>query len=170
MAIDDTVYQFSDVVPQPRELGFVETYFPTFLRWAERFGLAKRAPEPIVKKKDYPAIVRIVLPEIPFLARDDGEIRRPFVYVFDRIEEVVDKMIFEEGLERRLNFLMDKTSFERFYSDIPAREDDNMFGDVMNVFSVVYQYAQERFEPKGFKIRGCGTSTEIGRASCRERV
>ncbi len=159
MGIEETTYDFHDIVPKPREPTFAEIYLPTFLGLARRLGYFQSVPEPEIEQKDYPDAMAVRMPEIPWSAGRDGETHRPFVYVFDRAEEIVDRMRFGDGQKRKLLLQMDRGSFEYFYGDIPARGDDNMFGDVMFALIAVQGYADERFEAKGFRVFGVGTGT-----------
>lgn len=160
MGIEQTTYDFHDIVPKPRESTFAERNLPTFLGLARKLGYFQPEPEPEVQQEDYPTEMKIKIPEIPWSAGRDGQTHRPFVYVFDRAEEVVNRMRFDAGQKRELLLQMDRRSFEDFYSDIPARGDDNMFGDVMFALEAVVRYAEQRFEEKGFRVLGAGTGTD----------
>ena len=159
MGIEETTYDFHDIVPKQRELIFAERNLPTFLGLVRGLGYFQPAPKPEVEQRDYPVEMTVRMPQIPWGAGRDGETHRPFVYVFDRAEEIVDRMRFGDGQKRKLLLQMDRRSFEDFYGDIPARGDDNMFGDVMFALIAVQGYADERFEAKGFRVLGAGTGT-----------
>ncbi len=159
MGVEQTTYDFHDIVPKPREPSFAEKHLPTFLGLAQRLGYFQPRPEPKVEQREYPAEMTIKMPKIPWSAGRGGETHRPFVYVFDRAEEIVDRTRFSKGQKRKLFLQMDKRSFEDFYGDIPARGDDNMCGDVMFALIAVQGYADQRFEEKGFRVLGAGTGT-----------
>ena len=157
MGIEQAVYNFEDIVPKPRELTFAEKNLPTFLGLARKVGYFQPMPEMSVEQKVYSSDIMIKMPEIPYGAGRDGVINRPFVYVFDKVEEIVNAIKVEETQTLTLQLLLGKQSFEDFYSDIPCRGDDNMFGSVMFALIAVQNYAAQRLEINGFKVLGVGT-------------
>ena len=83
-----------------------------------------------------------------------------FVFVFDRVEELLDRIPFNSGQERKLALYMDRQSFSDFVEDIPCQGDDNIFGRVMFALSTVSGYASVRFDEKGFRILNTGMDSD----------
>jgi len=130
---------------------------PTFLKLAQYGGYFKPVSE--VEPINYPFEISITMPKIPFNAGRDEQTHRPFVYLFDRTEELLNKIKFTNGQKRKLILKMDELSFEYFYDDVPSRSDDNMFGDALFALISIKDYAEQRFKEKQLRVLSTGFST-----------
>ncbi len=139
MGIEDKVYEFYEIVPRSRESSSVQS-----------------AQEPNVEPLVYPDVVRVNLPpDNPFSPWRKGERQSPFLYVFDRVEEIVDRMKFDSGQRKELIIMMDVPTFQQFWSDIPI---------------ISKHYASQRMGPKGFFVENSfcyGYSNSIGDGAYR---
>ena len=101
----------------------------------------------------------VQMPEIPASAGYDGVTPRPFVYLLDRVGEIVERMSDAPGQQRKLTLRMSRRSFEDFYGDIPARGDDNWVGDAMFALMAVSEHADERLGRKGYRVLSAGAGS-----------
>ncbi|GEM_PF-3488248 len=164
MSIDETVYNFHDIVPDPRKRTRGERYVPTFLGLARRMGYFRAEPEPEVVRKEYPAQLMINMPEIPY---DNGGHPHPLLYLFERVQELADRMQFSPDQGRKFTLKMDPRSFARVIN-VPFRNDPSLFANIfenaMDHTIALYIYSQEWFGGRGYEVSSAGTgSVESGR-------
>lgn len=152
---------FYDIVPKKKELSFSEKYLPTFRQFGQNFlnnlfGPKEKQPEISQQTTNYADHLIIIMPEIPYAAGRNGITPRPFVYVFDRLSEIIEKVPFAEGQERTFTLKMDDRSFKDFDGDIPFMGDDTLVGNGMFAFAAIFQYGEQRFSPLGYNVTSAG--------------
>lgn len=156
MTINQT-FDYYDIVNKPKEPSFAEEHIPTFLNIARKLGYFQQTPTPTVEQKIYPREMAINMPKIPYQAGRDEKTPRPLIYVFDRVEEIIDHIGLSPGQQRVLQLNFDNSSYRDFISDIPYQEDGSLFGNYYFQTIALGNYVSERFQQKGL-----GTKISIG--------
>ncbi len=155
MGIEQTTYDFHDIVPKEREPTFAERNLPTFLGLARKLGYFQPTPEPEVEQRDYPAEMKVNMPEVPY---DNGGQPHPLLYFFERVGELSDKVGFSPAQKRKFEFRMDRDSWERVIS-VPFHGDGTLGGDAMFHTMALFDYASEFFEEKGYRVTSAGAGS-----------
>lgn len=155
--LERTIYDFYDIVPDADPARWPWPEYPNYLG---RFGLVRMLGHlPTPKPQDLPNILDIQLPEIPSQAGYEDNIPRPFVYIFDRVVEAVERMRWEKLQTRQLLFLMDGDSAKKFLDDNPAIGDDTFGGNAMYGTLAISYYAGKRLRDHYVSSAGAGGST-----------
>lgn len=146
MGVEQTVFDYHDIVPQPT---WAERNLPTFLGLARRMGYFL----PDTMPREYPAQMTMNMPQIPWSVSS-----HPLLTLFDMVYQAANQMVFKPGEERTLKLRLDRGSFWSV-TNVPYHPDDSSFvGDAMNNIIAISSCAAEWFEQKGYAI----TNTEIG--------
>lgn len=154
MTLDQTVYEYYDIVPRSRELTWTEKNLPaSLLGMARKHGYFLLPVEPAIVQQPFPDEFTVRIPSIPY----DSKVH-PLIKLCDMVEAFADRMEFGDCQYKNLTTLMDKHSFDSVMS-VPFRGDDTMGGDAYFHSIALSQYVMGYFDrKKKYDITSVGTT------------
>ncbi len=145
MTLEQTLYDFSEIVPTPT---FVEKNLPTFLRLAQQLGYF----QPIVKEKKYPDELIVNMPVVPYCNYVKTDQPDALRYFFKKTEEVVSKITAKDNTIKQIKFQLDSTSFQRV-TDIQCGNERGLIAkNKMHRAAALSDYSRSWFEHKGYHV------------------
>ncbi len=148
MTLEQTVYDFNEIVPTPKSKTWAERNIPTFLGLVQkiRYNSKENMPE---EKREYPLNLTIKMPEIKWNAGKTHALLR----FYDKANEVIEKIKMNHGERRCLRFLLDEISLGDIIN-VNFHSDGTFFGEIRYHTMAIDQYTQQWFAERGYNANG----------------
>ncbi len=151
MTLDQTVYDYYDIVPRPREPTWAERHTPKLLSAARKHGYFLAPAEPAVVPQPFPDEFTVRMPEIPY----DSKVH-PLIRLCEMVEAFADRVWFEGYNYKEMRVIMNPSSFEEVIA-VPFNGDDTIGGDAYFHSIALSQYVCGIFdEKKQYDVSGVG--------------